>query len=124
MSSSSSTSSRPAPQRTSHSSPTIRACFPTLCELTGVPLPKEELHGRSFLPQLLGTRGNPREWVHVQNKVSRHVRDRDYILTDKNQLRPGVETWEPPAKPNQNEYPEKEEAARRKLQAVFDDLGK
>jgi arylsulfatase A len=97
--------------------------FPTLCELAGAPLPQEKLHGRSFLPQLLASQGTPREWVHVQDKGNRHVRDREYILNNKNQLRPVVEIWESPAEPDQNQYPDKEQTARRKLQAVLDDLG-
>jgi arylsulfatase A len=97
--------------------------FPTLCELAGAPLPEAKLHGRSFLPQLLRKPGQPRDWVHVQDKGSRHVRNRDYILNDKNQLRPVVEIWEEPAKANQNKHPEKEQAARKALQAVFDELG-
>jgi arylsulfatase A len=98
--------------------------FPTLCELSGAPLPPEKLHGQSFLPQLLANEGAPREWVHVQMNNNRHVRDRDYILNNRNQLRPVVEIWEPPAKPDQHKYPEKEQAVRKKLQAVFDELGK
>jgi len=96
--------------------------FPTLCQLAGVPLPEEKIHGRSFLPQLLGKPGNPREWVHIQDKNNRHLRSKTYILTNKNQLRPVVKIWEPPAKPNQNKYPEKEQAARTKLQAAFNKL--
>ncbi len=98
--------------------------FPTLCELAGARLPEEKLHGRSFAPQLLGKPGNPREWVHVQNKGARHLRNKQYILNNKNQLRPVVEIWEDPAKPDQNKYPEKERASRKTLQAVFDNLGK
>ncbi len=98
--------------------------FPTLCELAGAPLPKEDLHGRSFLPQLLGKPGNPREWVHVQDKEDRHIRNSEYILNNKNELRPVVEMWEDPAKPNQNKYPDKEQIARKYLQGVFDSLDK
>ncbi|NQU22299.1 MAG: sulfatase-like hydrolase/transferase [Candidatus Nealsonbacteria bacterium] len=98
--------------------------FPTLCALAGAPLPQEELHGHSFLPQLLGNPGNPREWIHVQDKGARHIRNKQYILNNKNQLRPVVEIWEDPATPNQHKYPEKEQAARRTLQAVFDNLGR
>ena len=98
--------------------------FPTLCDLAGAPLPREKIHGRSFLPQLLSNDGSPRAWVHVQDKGARHVRNKDYILNNKNQLRSVVEIWEPPAKPDQNKYPEKERAARLQLQAVFDALGK
>ena len=98
--------------------------FPTLCEFAGAPTPREKLHGQSFRAQLLGKRGLPREWVHVQDKGARHVRNREYILNNKNQLRSVVEIWEAPAKSNQNKHPEKERAAREALQKVFDTLGK
>jgi hypothetical protein len=45
------------------------------------------------------------------------------MLDNKNQLRRVVRLWEAPAKPNENRDPEKEAAARKKLQAVFDLLG-
>jgi len=39
---------------------------PTLCELVGVPVPElAAVDGRSFLPQLRGQRGNPREWLYT-----------------------------------------------------------
>jgi arylsulfatase A len=98
--------------------------LPTLCELTGAPLPAAELHGRSFAPQLLGRSGSPRGWVHVQDKEARHVRNREYILTNRNQLRPVVEIWEPEPKPDLSPDVEKARVARRTLQAVFDTLGK
>jgi arylsulfatase A-like enzyme len=98
--------------------------LPTICELAGAPLPAADLDGRSFAPQLLGRTGSPREWVHVQDKEARHVRNREYILTHRNELRPVVEIWEPEARPVQGQDPEKERAARKTLQAVFDTLGK
>jgi arylsulfatase A len=98
--------------------------FPTLCELGGVPLPAEKIHGRSFLPQLLGKAAEPRDWVHVQDKEQRHVRDSEFILNNKNQLRPVVELWNDPAKPISGQPSDKEKAARKKLQAAFDELEK
>jgi len=97
--------------------------FPTLCELTGAPLPAEKLHGHSFAPQLLGKRGTPREWIHFQDGTKRQVRNHDYMLDNKGELRRVVELWEDPAKPNANRDPAKEAAARKTLQAVFDALG-
>jgi hypothetical protein len=45
------------------------------------------------------------------------------MLNNKNQLRRVVELWEDPAKPDENKDREKEAAARKSLQAVFDALG-
>jgi arylsulfatase A len=97
--------------------------FPTLCELTRTPMPEEKIHGRSFAPQLLGKPGQPREWVHIQHEGNRQVRNSDYMLNNKDELRRVVELWQEPAKPNENRDPEKEAAARKSLQAVFDALG-
>lgn len=98
--------------------------FPTLCELTGTPLPNAEIHGRSFAPQLLGKPGNPREWIHIQNANDRQVRNSEYMLNNKNELRRVVEWWQDPAEPNDNRDPDKDDAARHSLQAVFDTMGK
>lgn len=39
--------------------------LPTICEVAGATIPEDlTIDGRSFLPQLQGTRGNPREWVY------------------------------------------------------------
>ena len=100
-----------------------RIFFPRSVNWRGAPLPKEEIHGRSFLPQLLGKPGEPREWVHVQHKEDRHIRSREYILNNKKQLRPVVKIWESPAEPDQDTDPEKEQAARKRLQAVFEAWG-
>jgi arylsulfatase A len=96
--------------------------LPTLCDIAKAPLPEQSIHGHSFLPQLLGETGTPRKWVHVQDKTTRHLRSHDYILNNKNELRPVVEIWEDPAPSNQNVMPEKEQAARAYLQGVFDTL--
>ncbi len=97
--------------------------LPTLCEVSGAPLPKESIHGKSFLPQLLAKAATPRDWVHVQDKEMRYVRDRDFMLTRQNELRPVVEIWENQPAPVQGEGNEEEQAARKKLQAVLDQLG-
>ncbi len=94
--------------------------LPTICELTGAELPKEKIHGRSFAPQLLGKPGNPREWIHIQNANDRQLRNSDYMLDNKDQLRRVVELGKEP----ESKDPEKEAAARKKLQAAFDALGK
>ncbi|MHC4199723.1 MAG: sulfatase-like hydrolase/transferase [Planctomycetota bacterium] len=39
--------------------------LPTLCECAGVPVPEKlNVDGRSFLPQLKGEKGSPREWIY------------------------------------------------------------
>jgi arylsulfatase A len=96
--------------------------LPTLCEITGAPLPKDELHGRSFAPQLSGNPGRPREWVHVQHQNERHVRSRDYLLDHRGQLRPVTELPDDPAPVIERELTPKEQSARRLLQAAFDEL--
>jgi arylsulfatase A len=97
---------------------------PTLCALTGAKLPEQTIHGRSFAPQLLGKPGQPREWIHIQNAGDRQVRNTEFMLDNKDQLRRVVPLWEDPAKPNENKAPEKEAAARKALQAALDALGK
>ena len=37
--------------------------LPTLADITGAPLPHVKLDGRSFWPQCLGKKGNPRKWI-------------------------------------------------------------
>jgi arylsulfatase A len=98
--------------------------FPTLCELTDVPMPEAQLHGRSLAPQLFGKPGNPREWVHIQHESQRQVRNSEFMLNNKGELRRVGELWEDPAPPDENKNPEKEAAARKSLQAVFNTLGK
>lgn len=39
--------------------------LPTICQAAGVPVPAElKIDGRSFLPQLLGEKGAPRDWYY------------------------------------------------------------
>ncbi len=94
--------------------------LPTLCELGQAPLPAEAIHGRSFVPQLLGKPGNPREWIHIQHEGKRQVRNREYMLDHKGRLQRVVALGE---KPPATRDPGKEAAARKSLHAVFDDLG-
>jgi len=66
--------------------------LPTVAEACGVPLPKDKtIDGRSFLPQLTGKPGNPREWVffhhdprpgHAKEEytLQRFARDHRYKL--------------------------------------------
>ena len=68
--------------------------IPTLLEAAGIPLPQNEIFdGRSFLPQVIGEKGNPRDWVFIHhdplpghNKIgrslSRWIQDKQYQLFD------------------------------------------
>ncbi len=40
--------------------------LPTICQATGTPIPADlKLDGRSFLPQLRGEKGEPRDWLYA-----------------------------------------------------------
>jgi arylsulfatase A len=93
--------------------------FPTICELTGANMPEQKIHGRSFAPQLRGQPANPREWIHIQNGNDRQVRNREYMLNNKDILQPVVELGEDAAVVQQKSTPEREAKARKELQAVF-----
>tara|TARA_R110002096_G_scaffold233764_1_gene423883 strand:+ start:2203 stop:3546 length:1344 start_codon:yes stop_codon:yes gene_type:complete len=96
--------------------------FPSLCELGGAELPGETIHGRSFVPQLRGNPGAPREWIHVQNGRKRYLRNRDFILNNSGELRPVPEIWESIRKPMNPAASEKSSAALSELQSVFSEL--
>ena len=55
--------------------------LPTLAELAGAALPSGvAIDGRSFAPQLLGRKPNPREWVFSYLGDQRLLRDRRWLL--------------------------------------------
>jgi arylsulfatase A len=62
--------------------------LPTLLDAAGVDPPKDaELDGRSFLPQVLGEPGDPRQWVYcwyerngVEKKAKEFAMDKRYKL--------------------------------------------
>ena len=62
--------------------------LPTLCQAAGVAIPKDlTIDGRSFLPQLLGEKGDPREWSYSwykdktrDNKIFAWAMDHRYKL--------------------------------------------
>ena len=60
--------------------------LPTLCEMASAPLPQQSIRGTSFLPQLLGQKGNPKQWVHVEYRENRQIRTRDWIYNNKDEL--------------------------------------
>ena len=62
--------------------------LPTLAEAAGAPLPENVIiDGRSFLPQIRGQKGNPREWIFChytrdggKETPKRFVRDKRWKL--------------------------------------------
>ncbi|MEX2264032.1 MAG: sulfatase-like hydrolase/transferase [Bryobacteraceae bacterium] len=55
--------------------------LPTLTALSGTPLPcGATIDGRSFAPQLMGKRGNPREWIFSYLAYERMLRDERWLL--------------------------------------------
>jgi len=60
--------------------------LPTFCEIATAPAPNQVVRGQSFYPQLLGKKGNPKEWVHVEYKENRQIRTRDWIYNNKGEL--------------------------------------
>jgi arylsulfatase A len=109
--------------------------LPTLAEVSGAPLPEGvTIDGRSFLPQLRGRKGNPRDWIFCWyqsdpgDQLHRFARDRRWKLYDQsNAARAGklfdVEAdrlEQNPIEPGQggNEAAQ----ARTRLQAVLDSM--
>lgn len=61
--------------------------FTTIAELAGANVPSGILiDGRSFVPQLSGQTGNPRDWVYVQLKGEWFIRNKEYKLDSSDKL--------------------------------------
>ena len=61
--------------------------LPTFAEVAGAALPtKNVLDGRSFLPQLLSKKGNPREWIFCELGNKWYIRDARWKLNREDEL--------------------------------------
>jgi arylsulfatase A len=61
--------------------------FPTFAELGGASMPKDRpMDGHSFAAQLVGKKGEPREWVYVELDGRRYVRNERWKLTGAEEL--------------------------------------
>ena len=61
--------------------------LPTFADLAGAKLPtKKAIDGRSFLPQLLGKKGNPRQWIFIELGNKWYVREAKWKLTREGEL--------------------------------------
>jgi arylsulfatase A len=96
---------------------------PTFAELAGAKLPEKTIiDGHSFLPQVRGQKGNPREWVFVELARHWYVADRQWKLTETGELfdlsdAPWAEKAVPAASTDTAAV-----AARKRLQAALDQL--
>jgi arylsulfatase A len=60
--------------------------LPTFAEMAGAPLPKHTIDGRSFLAQLRGQTGKPREWIFIELARMWYVRDAGWKLNQAGEL--------------------------------------
>jgi arylsulfatase A len=97
--------------------------LPTFADLAGARLPSGvKFDGRSFAPQLRGQPGNPREWIYVQLGRGWYARNDGWKLNESGELfsmkdAPFVEA----PVPSSTSDPDAQ-AARKRLQAVLDEL--
>jgi arylsulfatase A len=100
---------------------------PTFAEAAGAEIPGDmPLDGRSFLPQLHGEKGNPRDWIFCHydpqwgnHKMRRFVRDKRWKLYANGDL------YDVPAdtlEQNPNPSGPEARAARKRLQTVLDSV--
>ena len=91
--------------------------LPTFLDLASAPEPMQRVHGQSFLPQLLGKDGPTKEWVHVEYKNNRQIRNRDWIYTNKGNLIKVNQLGRPENRPEKDTH---HLAIRKKMQRIFD----
>jgi len=61
--------------------------LPTFADLAGAKLPLNKvIDGHSFVPQLLGKKGNPREWIFIELGNKWYVRDAKWKLNREGEL--------------------------------------
>jgi arylsulfatase A len=61
--------------------------LPTFADLAGAKLPNNRvIDGHSFLPQLLGKKGNSREWIFIELGNKWYVRDTKWKLNREDEL--------------------------------------
>jgi len=97
--------------------------LPTLVEIAGTQLPKDKVFdGRSFVPQLRGEKGAPRDWIFIELARNWYVREAGWKLNQSNELfNMSGAPFEEILVPADNESPEAS-AARQRLQKVLAEL--
>ena len=96
---------------------------PTFAELAGAkPQSASPIDGRSFVPQLQGKKGNPREWIFIQLARQWYVREAKFKLNQAGDLFDMSKApFEEPVIPPGSASPAAT-SARRRLQAALDRL--
>ncbi len=104
--------------------------LPTIAEASGASV-APNIDGRSFLPQLHGRRGDPRDWIFIWyrrnpgNTLYRFARDKRWKLYDDGKYDRAGKLYDVPAdtlEKNPNPSGSEAAAARRRLQAVLDSI--
>ena len=95
--------------------------LPTFLDLASAPEPMQQVHGQSFLPQLLGKKGPSKEWVHIEYKDNRQIRSKEWIFTNKGNLIKVNQLGRPENRPEKNaDHPE----IRKEMQRIFERIDK
>lgn len=97
--------------------------LPTFADIAGATLPtKNPLDGRSFLPQLLGRKGTPRDWIFCELGNKWYVRDARWKLNREGELFDMINA--PFEEKKMNNYTDNKEAvaAYSRLKAALDQL--
>ena len=93
--------------------------LPTFLELASAPEPLQQVHGQSFLPQLLGKKGPSKEWVHIEYRKNRQIRTRKWIYTNNGNLIKVNQLGHPENRPEKDtDHLE----IRKKMQQIFDQI--
>jgi arylsulfatase A-like enzyme len=97
--------------------------LPTFAEVAGAKVPATRpIDGRSFAPQLLGQKGQPREWAYVHLGNKRYVRSDRWKLNNAGELFDMQEAPFHEALVAADSSSAEAKAARVQLQAVLDQL--
>lgn len=99
---------------------------PTFQEVAGAPIP-EGLDGRSFLPQLKGEKGNPRDWIFCyynprpeKTEPTRFVRDQRWKLYGNGKFYDVANDPLEETVVRNKDAPDEAKAARKKLKAALE----
>ena len=96
--------------------------LPRFAELAGAVLPDVKIDGTSFLPQVKGRAGTPRDWLYGQLGDKRYVRDARWKLTGDGDLFDLKNAPFEEISVSKDADDQDAKAGRAKLQAALDDL--